>query len=169
MAETATLPTVQTENPPDFRKEDDMSKTTHTKITALYERLSIGDEKKRKNGEDSDSIQNQKTQLEAYAKQKGFPNIKHYTDDDETGRFFDRDGYQQMVEDVEQGKIGIVVMKDMTRWGRSHYKVGEAMEFFRLHKVRFIAVNDSIDSNNPESLEIAPFINIMSEYYECVN
>ena len=138
---------------------------SYTKITALYERLSIGDERQRRNGEDSDSIQNQKLQLEEYAKHHGFTNIRHYTDDDESGRFFDRSGYTRMMEDVENGKIGIVVMKDLTRWGRDHVQVGIAMETFRVNNVRFIAVNNSIDSDNPESLEFAPFINIMSEWY----
>jgi DNA invertase Pin-like site-specific DNA recombinase len=156
---------ISAENPPDFRKEDEMGTITHAKITALYERLSIGDERQRVSGEDSCSIQNQKEQLESYAKQHGFPNIRHYTDDDESGRFFDRGGYQQMIEDIEQGKIGVVIMKDLTRWGRSHVQVGQAMEFFRQNEVRFIAVNNSIDSDNPESLEFAPFINIMSEWY----
>jgi len=148
--------------------EEKMKNTTaskHLKITALYERLSIGDEKHRRGGEDSGSIQNQKEQLEQYAKENGFTNIKHYTDDDETGRFFDRDGYSRMMEDVESGKIGIVVMKDLTRWGRDHIQVGTAMETFRINNVRFIAINHGIDSNNPESLEMAPFINIMSEWY----
>ena len=92
-------------------------------------------------------------------------NIKHYTDDDESGRFFDRNGYARMMEDVEKGKIGIVVMKDMTRWGRDYLQVGNAMETFRRNDVRFIAINHSIDSIHPESLEMAPFINIMSEWY----
>lgn len=143
-----------------------MNSTTqsHGKITALYERLSIGDERHR-NGEDSDSIQNQKLQLEEYAKQHKFTNIRHYTDDDESGRFFDRTGYSRMMEDVENDKIGVVIMKDLTRWGRDHVQVGIAMETFRQHNVRFIAINNSIDSINPESLEFAPFINIMSEWY----
>ena len=83
---------------------------TYAKITALYERLSIGDEQR--GGEDSSSIKSQKEQLEQYAKQHGFANIRHYTDDDESGRFFDRTGYSQMMEDVEGGKIGVVIMKD---------------------------------------------------------
>ena len=98
----------------------------HGKVTALYERLSIGDERQR-SGEDSNSIKHQKEQLESYAKQNGFVNIKHYTDHDESGTFFDRDGYQQMIEDIENGKIGVVIMKDLTRWGRSHVQVGSAM------------------------------------------
>ena len=135
----------------------------HIKITALYERLSIGDE--RRGTEESNSIQNQKIQLESYAKENGFTNIHHYTDDDESGRFFDRTGYSRMMEDVESGKIGIVVMKDLTRWGRDHVQVGIAMEIFRQNNVRFIAINHGIDSINPVSLEMAPFINIMSEWF----
>jgi len=80
----------------------------NSKITALYERLSIGDEQR--GGGDSNSIKNQKLQLENYAKQNGFTNIRHYTDDDESGRFFDRSGYVQMMSDVESGKVGICVM-----------------------------------------------------------
>jgi DNA invertase Pin-like site-specific DNA recombinase/ssDNA-binding Zn-finger/Zn-ribbon topoisomerase 1 len=132
------------------------------KVTALYERLSNGDE--RRDG-DSNSIINQKLQLEEFAKAEGFTNIRHYTDDDESGRFFDRDGYTQMMEDVEKGIIGTCVMKDLTRWGRDHVQVGIAMEIFRKNNVRFIAINHGIDSIHPETLEMAPFINIMSEWY----
>jgi len=107
---------VQAENPPNFQKEDSMN--DYVKITALYERLSIGDELRRQSGEDSNSIQSQKIQLEQYAKQYGFGNIKHYTDDDESRRFFDRTGHRRMIEDVESGKIGAVIMKNLTRWGR---------------------------------------------------
>ena len=86
------------------------SKTNYAAITALYERLSTGDER---NGKDeSNSINHQKEQLEAYAKQNGFANIRHYADDDESGRFFYRNGYQRMIEDIEQGKISVVIMKE---------------------------------------------------------
>ncbi|MDR2599885.1 MAG: recombinase family protein [Oscillospiraceae bacterium] len=132
------------------------------KITALYERLSLGDDGRE--GE-SNSIKNQKLQLEEYAKSQGFANIRHYTDDDESGRFFDRSGYAQMMEDVENGLIAVCIMKDLTRWGRDHVQVGIAMEVFRKNNVRFIAINHGIDSIYPESLEMAPFINIMSEWY----
>ena len=87
------------------------------KITALYSRLSVGDEDR--DGGESNSIVNQKAFLERYARQHKLMNIHHYIDDDESGRFFDRSAYTQMISDVEQGKIGIVVMKDMTRWGRN--------------------------------------------------
>ena len=92
-------------------------------------------------------------------------NIRHYIDDDESGRFFDRSAYTQMISDVESGKIGIVIMKDMTRWGRDYLQVGNAMEIFRRNNVRFIAINNGIDSQDQNTLEFAPFINIMSEWY----
>ena len=135
----------------------------HNKITALYSRLSVGDEDR--DGGESNSIVNQKAFLERYARDKKLINIRHYIDDDESGRFFDRSAYTQMISDVEQGKIGIVIMKDMTRWGRDYLQVGNAMEIFRRNNVRFIAINNGIDSIDQNTLEFAPFINIMSEWY----
>ena len=137
--------------------------TKYNKITALYSRLSVGDEDR--DGGESNSIQNQKIFLERYAKQQKLTNIRHYIDDDESGRFFDRSGYVQMMEDVESGKVGLVIMKDMTRWGRDYLQVGNAMETFRRNNVRFIAINNGIDSADQSTLEFAPFINIMSEWY----
>ena len=135
----------------------------YSKITALYSRLSVGDEDR--DGGESNSIQNQKKFLESYARQLKLTNIRHYIDDDESGRFFDRSAYSRMIEDVENGKIGVCIMKDMTRWGREYLQVGNAMEIFRRNNVRFIAVNNGIDSEKPDTLEFAPFINIMSEWY----
>ena len=135
----------------------------YSKITALYSRLSVGDEDR--DGGESNSIQNQKKFLESYARQLKLTNIRHYIDDDDSGRFFDRSAYSRMIEDVENGKIGVCIMKDMTRWGRDYLQVGNAMEIFRRNNVRFIAVNNGIDSEKPDTLEFAPFINIMSEWY----
>ena len=135
----------------------------HNKITALYSRLSVGDEDR--DGGESNSIVNQKAFLERYARDKKLINIRHYIDDDESGRFFDRSAYTQMISDVEQGKIGIVIMKDMTRWGRDYLQVGNAMEIFRRNNVRFIAINNGIDSIDQNTLEFASFIKIMSEWY----
>ena len=137
--------------------------SNYNKITALYSRLSVGDEDR--DGGESNSIQNQKIFLENYAKGQHLTNIRHYIDDDESGRFFDRSAYSRMIEDVESGKIGICIMKDLTRWGRDYLQVGNAMEIFRRNNVRFIAVNNGIDSEKPDTLEFAPFINIMSEWY----
>ena len=135
----------------------------YSKITALYSRLSVGDEDR--DGGESNSIQNQKKFLESYARQLKLTNIRHYIDADESGRFFDRSAYSRMIEDVESGKIGVCIMKDLTRWGRDYLQVGNAMEIFRRNNVRFIAVNNGIDSEKPDTLEFAPFINIMSEWY----
>ena len=132
--------------------------TDYSKITALYSRLSVGDEDR--DGGESNSIQNQKIFLENYARGQHLTNIRHYIDDDESGRFFDRSAYSRMMDDVENGKIGVCIMKDLTRWGRDYLQVGNAMEIFRRNNVRFIAVNNGIDSEKPDTLEFAPFINI---------
>ena len=100
--------------------------TDYSKITALYSRLSVGDEDR--DGGESNSIQNQKIFLENYARGQHLTNIRHYIDDDESGRFFDRSAYSRMIEDVESGKIGVCIMKDLTRWGRDYLQVGNAME-----------------------------------------
>lgn len=86
-------------------------------------------------------------------------------DGGESGRFFDRSAYSRMIEDVESGKIGVCIMNDLTRWGRDYLQVGNAMEIFIRNNVRFIAVNSGIDSEKPDTLEFAPLINIMSEWY----
>ncbi len=97
----------------------------YSKITALYSRLSVGDEDR--DGGESNSIQNQKKFLESYARQLKLTNIRHYIDDDESGRFFDRSAYSRMIEDVENGKVGVCIMKDMTRWRRDYLQVGNAI------------------------------------------
>ena len=124
--------------------------TDYSKITALYSRLSVGDEDR--DGGESNSIQNQKIFLENYARGQHLTNIRHYIDDDESGRFFDRSAYSRMMDDVENGKIGVCIMKDLTRWGRDYLQVGNAMEIFRRNNVRFIAVNNGIDSEKPDTL-----------------
>ncbi len=133
------------------------------KITALYSRLSVGDEDR--GNDESNSIKTQKQILEDYAKQHNFVNTKHYTDDDESGRFFDRPAYSAMLDDVKSGKIGVAIVKDMSRWGRDHLQVGNSIEELRKSGVRFIAIHNSIDSINPDSLQFAPFINIINEYH----
>jgi len=130
-------------------------------ITALYSRLSREDML----SGDSLSIQNQRQILETYASQHGFLNIKHYCDDGTSGVHFDRDGWQELMTEVEQGTVCTVICKDMSRLGREHIQVGMYLEQFRQRNIRFIAIGNSIDSINPESMEYAPFINIMSEMY----
>ncbi len=129
-------------------------------ITALYERLSHDDELQ---GE-SNSISNQKSILENYAKQQGMGHIVHYTDDGISGTRFDRPGFQKMMEDVENGYVAVVVIKDMSRFGRDYLQVGAYMEVLRKSGVRLIALNDGVDTFKGDD-EFAPFRNIMNEWY----
>ena len=90
------------------------------RITALYCRLSNDDDL---NGE-SNSITNQKAILQKYADDKGLRNTQFYIDDGFTGTNFDRPGFKKMVSDIENGKVGTVIVKDMSRFGRDYLKVG---------------------------------------------
>ena len=131
-----------------------------TKITPLYERLSRDDELQ---GE-SNSISNQKTMLEDYARRNGFPNPTHFTDDGISGTRFDRPGFTAMMEEVEAGNVEAIIVKDMGRLGRDYLKVGQIMEILRQRGVRLIAINDGVDSQNGEN-DFTPFLNIMYEFY----
>ena len=130
-------------------------------ITALYSRLSREDSL---DGQ-SLSIQNQQQILEDYAKSMGFTNIRHFADDGTTGTRFDREDWNKVIAEIEAGNVSVLCVNDMTRVGRDHIQVGIFLETCRKHSVRFIAKGHGIDSNIPESLEFAPFINIMSEWY----
>lgn len=132
------------------------------KITALYERLSRDDDQQG----DSNSILNQKNMLEEFAAQRGFGNCVHYTDDGYSGGTFERPSWKQMLNDIEAGKIGIVIAKDMSRIGRDYLQTGFYTEvLFRERGVRFIAIGNGVDSNDKSSGEFAPFLNIMNEWY----
>lgn len=132
------------------------------KITALYERLSRDDELQ---GE-SNSITNQKKLLEDYARNNGFTHIRHFTDDGISGTTFDRKGFQEMIAEVENGNVATVIVKDMSRFGRDYLKVGFYTEItFPNHNVRFIAINNNIDSDNRNDGDFTPFLNIMNEWY----
>lgn len=131
-------------------------------ITALYERLSRDDEQ----FGDSTSIVNQKNMLESFAKERGFTNIRHYTDDGYSGGSFDRPGWKRMIEDIENGIISTVIAKDMSRIGRNYLEVGYYTEiYFGQKNIHFIAVSNNVDSNDQGSSEFAPFLNIMNEWY----
>ncbi|MCC8097340.1 MAG: DUF4368 domain-containing protein [Eubacterium sp.] len=131
-------------------------------MTALYERLSRDDELQ---GE-SNSITNQKNLLEDYAKKNRFTNIRHFTDDGISGTTFDRKGFQEMLAEVEKGNIGTVIVKDLSRFGRDYLRVGYYTDVvFPNNNVRFIAVNNGIDSENRSEGDFTPFINIMNEWY----
>ena len=130
-------------------------------ITALYCRLSRDDGAE---GE-SNSIANQKKLLAKYAKEHGFTNTKFYVDDGYTGTNFNRPGFQQMLEDMEMGYISTVIVKDSSRFGRNYLEVGQYTDYyFPEHNIRFIAINDCIDSDNGED-DFSAFRNVMNEMY----
>ena len=129
-------------------------------ITALYCRLSRDD------GTDNDSNSvNQKKLLQKYAKEHGFSNTRSYVDDGYTGTNFNRPGFQQMLEDMEMGYISTVIVKDSSRFGRNYLEVGQYTDYyFPEHNIRFIAINDCIDSENGED-DFSAFRNVMNEMY----
>ena len=139
-----------------------LRQTTQNLITALYPRLSHEDELQ---GE-SNSISNQKRILESYAKQNGFTNLRWYTDDGFSGANFDRPGFQAMLADIEAGKVGTVIVKDMSRLGRNYLQVGFYTEMLFPQKgVRFIAVNDNVDSaGEGADNDFTPLRNLFNEW-----
>ena len=136
-------------------------KTEDIGITALYCRLSRDDGMEG----DSNSVANQKKLLSKYAKENGFGNTRYYVDDGYTGTNFNRPGFQQMLEDMDMGYISTVIVKDMSRLGRDYLQVGYYTDtYFPDRNIRFIAINDCVDSADGEN-ELAPFRNVMNEMY----
>jgi DNA invertase Pin-like site-specific DNA recombinase len=134
---------------------------TH-KTTALYCRLSKDDEKQ---GE-SVSIATQKSILSQYAKENGMVPTEFYVDDGYSGLGFDRPGFNQMLDDIADGKVGTVISKDLSRLGRDHLTVGYYTEiFFPSNRIRYIAINDNVDTNNSSSNDFAALKNVMNEFY----
>ena len=130
-------------------------------ITDLYCRLSRDDGTE----SESNSIGNQKKLLSQKAKEMGLTDTKYYVDDGYTGTNFNRPGFQQLIDDIEIGLVSAVMVKDLSHLGRDYVSVGNYTDsYFPEHNVRFIAVNDAIDSDEGES-EIAPFKNILNEMY----
>ena len=139
-----------------------MAKKEEIKITALYERLSRDDEQ----AGESNSIQNQKKYLEEYARQKGLRNIRHFYDDGYSGTNFNRPGFAALLEEIEAGRVETLVVKDLSRFGRNYLQVGYYTEIlFPKKGVRFIAINNNVDSAAPQDNDFTPFLNIMNEWY----
>ena len=127
----------------------------------IYCRLSIDDIG---NG-DSSSIATQKEMLSKYVHNHGWTVADCYVDDGYSGTNFNRPGFQSMVDDIENGKINMVVVKDLSRLGRNYIQTGQYTDiFFPDRGVRFIALNDGIDSINSDN-DIAPFRNILNQMY----
>ena len=139
-----------------------MNQSNQRKITALYCRLSQDDGL----DGDSNSTQNQKKILEQYASDHHFPNIQFYVDDGYSGANFNRPDFQRMMADMEDGKIGIIITKDLSRLGRNQLHTGLYIEErFPQFGVRYIAINDNVDTENTESSELMPFKNLFNEWF----
>ena len=131
------------------------------KITALYCRLSNDDDLQ---GE-SNSITNQKAILLKYAQDNGFRNMQFYIDDGYSGTNFDRPDFQRMIVDMENGRIGVIITKDLSRLGREYLKTGEYIEMiFPDYDVRYIAINDNVDTLKSEN-EFMAFKNIFNDWF----
>lgn len=118
-------------------------------ICGCYERLSDADNK----NEESSSIQSQKIIIDSFAKFNNLKIYKHYSDDGYSGGNFDRPAFGEMIKDIERGKINCIITKDLSRLGREMYKTGKYIEEYFLEKgVRYIAINDSYDSNIGDSM-----------------
>lgn len=137
---------------------------TESKITALYCRLSREDDL----AGESNSISNQKDILIKYAQEHGFFNTVFYTDDGYSGANFERPGFQRMFDDIKNNRISVVIVKDLSRLGRNYLQVGlYTEEIFPAYDVRFIAINDNVDTKDKQSsgTELAAFHNIFNEFH----
>ncbi len=138
------------------------AKLNSDKITALYCRLSKDDG----TNNESMSIGTQKTMLKEYAKRNGFLNCQFYVDDGYSGTNYDRPAFQQLIEDIRNGEISTLITKDLSRLGRNYLETGTYIEvFFPNHNVRYIAINDGVDSIDNAQMDITPFRNIINEMY----
>ena len=136
-------------------------KKQQNRITALYCRLSRDDDL----GTESMSIQSQKVILGQYAKDHGFTDCEFFVDDGYSGTNYDRPDFQRMIGLVEQGAVGTIIVKDLSRLGRNYLETGRYTEvIFPEYRVRFIAINDGVDSATGDN-EFAPFKNIINEWY----
>ena len=135
---------------------------SNLKKTALYCRLSQDDGPE----DDSNSIQNQKNILQKFAEDHHFPNPCFYVDDGFSGGNFQRPAFQQMISDMENGEIGIIVTKDLSRLGRKQLHTGLYIEErFPMFGVRYIAINDNVDTDSSESNDLMPFKNLFNEWF----
>ena len=139
-----------------------MNQSNQIRKTALYCRLSQDDGL----DGDSNSIQNQKSILQRFAEDHHFPNPCFYVDDGFSGGNFQRPAFQQMIADMENGEIGIIVTKDLSRLGRNQLHTGLYIEErFPMFGVRYIAINDNVDTENAESNDLMPFKNLFNEWF----
>lgn len=145
-----------------MNRQPNMNAALGAKITALYCRLSRDDELQG----DSNSIKNQKAILQKYADDNGFKNTKFFVDDGFSGTTFERPDFKNMIAEMDEGNVATIIVKNMSRLGRDYLKVGYYTEVdFPEADVRFIAINNGVDSANQQDSDFTPFLNIINEWY----
>ena len=144
----------------------------HDLITALYCRLSVEDiktdAKGKKTGhiDESNSIKNQKQILLDYCQKHGYTNTMFFVDDGISGTSFDRSDFNRMHQMVEEGKIGTIIVKDLSRFGREHIEGDRLAEvIYPTLGVTFISIHENINSSTGEGMQMLPFYNIFNEWY----
>ena len=140
------------------------------KITALYCRLSVEerkDKRKKKQEDESNSISNQKQILLEYAKQHGYLHTEFFVDDGVSGTTFDRPDFQRMQRMVENGEVGTIIVKDLSRFGRESIEMGRLTQVvYPSLGVTFISIQENVNTSTGTGLETMPFHNIFNEWYE---
>ena len=140
------------------------SKQQQNKNAGLYYRLSKDDER----AGESLSIENQKLMLRKYATEQGFTVIDEYIDDGWSGTSFNRPEVKRLLEDAKAGRINVIIVKDLSRFGRNYIEVGQYTDYiFPMHNIRFIALGDNVDSANTENagMDMMPIMNVFNEWH----
>ena len=130
----------------------------------IYVRLSQEDMR----AGESLSIEHQKNILTKYVKEQGWNLIEVYVDDGFSGTNFDRPGVQKLLDDAKTGRINLIIVKDLSRFGRNYIEVGQYIDYiFPMNNIRFIALNDNVDTANRDSnaMEMMPIINLFNEWH----
>lgn len=140
-----------------------MSKQINNTKAGLYCRLSKDDER----AGESLSIENQKRILEKYARENGFEIVDEYIDDGWSGTNFDRPGVRRLLEDAKNGRINVIIVKDLSRFGRNYIEVGRYTDYlFLTFNVRFIALGDNVDSaKQTGGMDMTPIMNVFNEWH----
>lgn len=140
-----------------------MPKQTNYNV-GIYVRLSKDDERL---GE-SISVENQKLILTKYVSEQGWNTYKIYVDDGYTGTDFNRPAVQQLLEDAKTGKINLIIVKDLSRFGRNYIQIGQYIDYiFPTYNIRFIALNDNVDTANKDTsaMDMMPIVNLFNEWH----
>lgn len=130
----------------------------------IYVRLSQEDMR----AGESLSIEHQKLILTKYVREQGWSLVDTYVDDGFSGTDFNRPSVQRLLSDAQTGRINLIICKDLSRFGRNYIEVGQYIDYiFPLHNIRFIALNDNVDTANRDSnaMEMMPVINLFNEWH----